>query len=444
MVRRTRPAIILLLAVTALLATAGSAFAQGLPTPTPTPTPQPTATPDGTSSPTPQPMPTPIPGGLLRPPPADVTVQAPFRTFVSSFHDPTARIKEDITLRNYTNETKRVRLEIEGAPEGWDVAFYDFFFELQISEVAVEAESYQTIGLWMILPNNEAPPGTYTMTLTFRDAANPDTVYDSFPVSLVALPKYTPPDNGLDVQNEYPTLIQPPGQPFTWSLKLTNNTGADATFNLRADLPEFWQASFKPASGNNVINTVGIRNTESQTITLTVRPNQLAEAGRYPIAVTATNAAKPTGRTVVNLVARITGVGQIKVTTPTGLLNVSARAGGAARSTVRVMNTGAAPLSAINLQSDSPSNWTVEFDSRVVEGLAPGAHVDVPFTVTPPGDAIPADYPVTLRANHPRAAGAVTVRVAVEQATVWKWLGLVLVGLVGVGLGGIYVRLARK
>ncbi|MDE2764948.1 MAG: hypothetical protein OXI25_00760, partial [Chloroflexota bacterium] len=64
--------------------------------------------------------------------------------------------------------------------------------------------------------------------------------------------------------------------------------------------------------------------------------------------------------------------------------------------------------------------------------------------ITPPSDAIPGDYAVTITARSPEDFSDVEFRVSVSQSTIWGWLGIVIVIIVLGGLIGLFVRLGRR
>jgi uncharacterized membrane protein len=124
---------------------------------------------------------------------------------------------------------------------------------------------------------------------------------------------------------------------------------------------------------------------------------------------------------------------------------MQADAGKGATNTFRLVNVGTAALSSIRLTSDKPADWEITYQIDTVETLGTTANqIDIPFTVTPPEDAIPGDYEITLRAQAADASGQATLRVTVEQSTIWGWLGIVLVILVIGALIGLFWRLGRR
>ena len=111
---------------------------------------------------------------------------------------------------------------------------------------------------------------------------------------------------------------------------------------------------------------------------------------------------------------------------------------------MRLTNFGTADLTDINLLADAPSSWEVSFELSPVPSLPANQQIDIITTVLPAADAIPGDYLVTLRSNHPDTNASLELRVTVAQSTIWGWLGIVLVVLVLVILGALFLRLGRR
>ena len=92
----------------------------------------------------------------------------------------------------------------------------------------------------------------------------------------------------------------------------------------------------------------------------------------------------------VPLQVTLTGAFDVFMTTPDGRLNVNADAGSAQAATVRMVNTGTADIENLRLISDTPAGWEIEYQTANVESLPVNNRIDVPLTITPPGDAVPA------------------------------------------------------
>ena len=146
----------------------------------------------------------------------------------------------------------------------------------------------------------------------------------------------------------------------------------------------------------------------------------------------------------VPLQVSLTGSFDMFMTTPDGRLNVSAEAGDAAAATVQMVNTGTADIENLNMIADTPAGWSIEFQVDIVESLPVNNLINVGVDVTPPSDAVPGDYLITLRGRNNDVQEQVSLRVTVERSTVWQWVGIGIVVAVLLGLGGLFVRLGRR
>ena len=98
-----------------------------------------------------------------------------------------------------------------------------------------------------------------------------------------------------------------------------------------------------------------------------------------------------------------------------------------------------------NYEVDPKVVWDYKAsDDREEKREKPKAEKDETKKLTPPDNAVPGDYIVTLRGRSADASSTVNLRVTVEQSTIWGWLGIVLVLVVLGSLGGLFWRLGRR
>ena len=86
----------------------------------------------------------------------------------------------------------------------------------------------------------------------------------------------------------------------------------------------------------------------------------------------------------------------------------------------------------------------MDFEIPRIETLPVDNQIDVKIFVTPPSDAIPGDYEITIRGRSQEATDTVVLRVTVDQSTIWGWLGIVLVIAVLGALMGLFWKLGRR
>ncbi|MCI0815647.1 MAG: hypothetical protein J4N29_01205, partial [Chloroflexi bacterium] len=258
----------------------------------------------------------------------------------------------------------------------------------------------------------------------------------------------------LTLRSSFPVLSGPATSSYEFEVVIRNETGEERAFGLKADVlnedgvpQQNWQLSFKPSFGQErIISTISVPNNLTENLDILVTLPRNTPPGDYLIPVTVTSEDE-VYEEVVGLVLRIRGQGSLSVTTDTGLLSVDATAGGASSVVFRLFNIGTAPLTDINLSADRPTDWKITYSKESIEllsDLTGENFVDVPVTIEPPGDAVPGDYLLTLRASNVESTDTIQMRVTVTQSTIWGWLGIVLVlGVLG-GLVGLFVRLGRR
>jgi len=311
----------------------------------------------------------------------------------------------------------------------------------------------QTFILCAIDDRPAAADYSFVLTVTSPDG---QVQYDraTYTVGVPKEPTVEEEGGALTLRSSFPVLSGPATSGYEFEVVIRNETGEERAFGLKADVlnedgvpQQNWQLSFKPSFGQErIISTISVPDNLTENIDVLVTLPRNTPPGSYLIPVTVTSEDE-VYEEVVGLVLRIRGQGLLSVTTDTGLLSVDATAGGASRVVFRLFNVGTAPLTDINLSADRPTDWKITYDREAIDVLSDltGENfVDVPVTIEPPGDAVPGDYLLTLRASNVESTGTIQMRVTVTQSTIWGWLGIVLVlGVLG-GLVGLFVRLGRR
>lgn len=360
-----------------------------------------------------------------------------------------------VDLYNATSQRRLVKIELDDIPEGWDIAVWDRFFDFKIGEIVVEPPApddtgaSQSLRLRVDLPDDRPPAGAYSFGLR---VTSPDgsVEYDSARYTIVVPEPPAPTDTGVSITVTFPALSGPATSEFEFEIVIDNDTGADTSFNLTAAaldqngqvLPG-WDITFSPSFGQErVISSISVGAALNERVDVRVTPPRNASPGDYLIPVQVQDDAGFEADAL--LLVTIRGRGEVFLSTDTGLLNLDATAGDEASTTLRLTNFGTGDLADINLLADAPSGWQVSFEVDSVADLPVNNQIDITTTVLPAADAIPGDYLVTLRSNHPDTNASLELRVTVAQSTIWGWLGIVLVVLVIVILGGLFWRLGRR
>lgn len=360
-----------------------------------------------------------------------------------------------VDLYNTTAERRLVKIILEDIPQGWDIAVWDRFFDFKVGEIVVEPPApddtgaSQSLRLRVDLPDDRPPAGEYGFGLRIT---SPDgsVEYDSARYTIIVPEPPASTDTGVAITVTYPALSGPSTSEFEFEIVIDNDTGADSSFNLTAAaldqngqvLPG-WDITFSPSFGQErVISSISVGDALNERVDVRVTPPRNTPPGDYLIPVQVQDDAGFEADAL--LLVTIRGRGEVFLGTDTGLLNIDATAGEEASTKLRLTNFGTAELLEIGLLADAPQGWEVTFEPSTVPPLPANNQIDIPVTVLPAADAIPGDYLVTLRANHPDTNASLELRVTVAQSTIWGWLGIVLVVLVIVILGALFVRLGRR
>ena len=389
--------------------------------------------------------------------PADVRLDSAVRSLEMGPRE--TRTDLTVDLYNTTADRRLVKISVDDIPTGWDIAVWDRFFDFKVGEIVVEPPApddtgaSQSLRLRVDLPDERPPKGDYSFGLRIT---SPDgsIEYDSARYTITVPDPPASTATGVTATVTYPVLSGPATSEFEFEIVIDNDTGADTAFSLTAlaldedqQVLPGWDITFSPSFGQErVISSISVGDALNERIDVRVTPPRNTPPGTYdiPVIVQDEAASENEEPLLIGLKVTIRGRGDVFLSTDTGLLNLDATAGEEATTTLRLTNFGTGDLAGINLLADAPSGWQVSFEVDSVADLPVDNQIDIVTTVLPAADAIPGDYLVTLRSNHPDTNASLELRVTVAQSTIWGWLGIVLVILVIVILGGLFVRLGRR
>ena len=171
------------------------------------------------------------------------------------------------------------------------------------------------------------------------------------------------------------------------------------------------------------------------------------DPGEYPVTLRVFN--ESVSRSI-ELKAVITAKYSIQITTPDGRLNTEATANKESLFIMTITNTSTDTLEQIELSSSlrgSPAGWEITFDPKEIDSLASGEDQEVKITIKPPQKTISGDYEVNITAKPDKkydVEDSIDVRVTVVTATIWGWVGVIIVVLVIIGLIVMFLRLGRR
>lgn len=347
----------------------------------------------------------------------------------------------DTELCNGTNRTMLVNLETSGLPDGWSARFRPRVGTFLITSIELAPEQREDLQLRIRGPRDQSA-ADFTMTLRATSATGEVLVEKDVRVQRV---EGAPEDPGeVTVTSNYPFLSGPTTTLFEFEVAVVNNTPEDVSLNLGALFPQGWRVQFLPAFGaERLITNVSIVTQLNQRIKVRVSPPALAPAGDYPIVVRLADEEESYVREIP-LQVSLTGTFDVFMTTPDGRLNVNAEAGSAQAATVQLVNTGTADIENLGLLADTPAGWEIEWQTANIESIPVNNLINVGVEITPPSDAVPGDYLVTLRARNNDIQDQVSLRITVEKSTVWQWVGIGILVAVIFALVAMFVRLGRR
>ena len=361
---------------------------------------------------------------VATPPPA-LTISTPYPAQVIG-------VGENVTLplNLRAPSAQIVNLAVANTPTGWTASFRG---NNQIVEsVYVEPDSVATVDLRLEPPDNVAP-GSYTFTVQ----AQGENAQAELPVTLTVKEKVPA---RLTLETDLPTLHGRPDTTFRYDVTLKNEGDEDLTVTLSAEAPSTFQVTFK-LNGQEVTDLPLAAN-ETKRLSVEAQPNNDIAANSYPMTIKAqSNDVSAT----LDLTAEVTGQANLVVTAPDGRLSGEAYAGQTTPFQIVLQNTGTAPVRQIELSASNPGGWSVEFDPKQVDEIAPGGQTQVTAQVMPADQAIAGDYMVSITARpQDGSSKSVDFRITVLTSTLWGIVGVALIA-VAVGVVGLAVnRFGRR
>ena len=341
---------------------------------------------------------------------------------------PGATASFDVSVR--ADERVRVDLSLEGVPDGWTAILRGGGRE--VSSVFADPAEPPELTLDLDVPD-DARPGTTTVRLVGSAGAEEASL--ALDITVV-----TAESGSVALTTEVPAREGAADETFTYSLALENDTPQQLTFELQAVGPEGWTVSVAP-TGEADATSVIVDARGTQTLEVEATPPAQATEGDYPLAV---RAAAGEHSVSVDLLARVTGRGEMEFTTVDGRLNATATAGNPSQVEVVVVNTGTATLEALTLAGTGPSEWEVTFEPAEIAGVQPNGSGSATAIITPSGNAVAGDYLVELRATGEGVDQAIEVRVTVETSPIWGLVGLALIVLTLGAMVWVFRRYGRR
>jgi uncharacterized membrane protein len=336
-----------------------------------------------------------------------------------------------LKLQNYGLPPDRYQLSVSGVPTGWTATLLGGGQPVAAAMPATDANV--PLQLRLDVPANA---GTGTQTLTINAEGKGERV--DLPIT-VTLAKELPAK--LKVDPSLPALRGSSKSSFDYQLSIKNDSGRNLVVSFAATAPRNFETSFTEAFGSQELSSIPVEAGKSKDIKLKVRPPSSAGAGKYPVSVTA-SAEDASAKTDVSL--EIVGEPRLQLSGRDGLVSARAEAGTQSSVPVIVTNTGSAPADNVELSGSAPSGWTVTFEPKAIEAIAPGKEQEVQALITPTAKSLAGDYMATLRASSRGDTASTQFRVTVSTSTMWGMAGAGIIGAALLLMVGAVARFGRR
>ncbi len=346
-------------------------------------------------------------------------------------------VSVDLVVRNGGRQGETINLSISSVPEGWKAWFKTYSFK--IGGVYVESDSAKNVSL-QAEPEKGTPSGRYLFPIKAQ-TRDGELTSSSELIIIVEGKKEEKKSKGININTSYPVLKGPTDAKFEFSIDVENKTDKEAIFNLAYDGPKNWDVNFKPSYEDKYFSSLRIKEDQSQSMAVEVKPYVLAEPGEYPINVKVSSD-KAQGEVTLTVV--LTGTYKMEAGTADGLLSLNAYQGKSANMSFYVRNTGSAAQNGIKFLTFKPENWKVEFSPERLDTLPPDELKQVEMTITPADQALVGDYSVGVGVEGEKSSKNLEFRVTVRASTAWGWIGMIIIILVVAGLVFLFVRVGRR
>jgi uncharacterized membrane protein len=353
----------------------------------------------------------------------------------------------DVVVANVGDELIEADVSVEG-PDGWQASLFHKFKLVSVSSLSLTPGGRtQDLEFRFVTPL-DAKNDTYTFSLRLtgpNDALIRETdfviVVDMAEVRGEEEEEETPRlAGGFEFDTRFSSLTTPVGEPIDFRVNIRSRDRSDLNFGLEADTPLGWRVAFRPSFQDADIRAIAIRSGGSASVDAVVTAPSTAAPGVYPVVLRAI----PDGLAPeeIALQVELRGVPDLRLTTASGLLTVDANAGATTDIKVQVVNAGAAADN-IRFVTGMPPGWGVKIDHNPVPRVEANGTFDVTVSVTPPEKTVPGDYQFQLIASVEGQSTGLIVGVTVVRSDVFAILGIALIGVVVLGLGGLFFRLSR-
>ena len=138
------------------------------------------------------------------------------------------------------------------------------------------------------------------------------------------------------------------------------------------------------------------------------------------------------------------------MSTPGDLLSAHGSAGSPSTLTLEIKNTGTAAITGVTPTGTPPTGWTVTFDPKTLDSVAPGETKNFTATITPSAEAVAGDYVVSFSASSAAtdtiaaAKSNADIRYTVETSPLWALVGIGVIVAIVIALFYVFRTYGRR
>ncbi len=355
-----------------------------------------------------------------------------FTRFPVQYTDAGESLTYDITIENNKGSAEILQVGTDSIPKDWE---YVLTVEnKQVNDVYIDENEKLNAKLKVNIPLS-----------TENDRYQMDFYVDSPSQGKQILPlvaevkEVTYKENQLSV--DYPDLSGDAKTSFSYRLNIANNGLKDVSYSLDAQLPKGWQASFIPSGSTDKVASILVEAGANKDVTMKLTVPEFTPEGNYPITF---NAKSNDGVLSKDLSIKITGLYEIKLSTPSGKLSDQLVAGEEKQIKIQLENTGGSELKNIELSSWEPTGWETRFDEKVIDSILPGETREVIAYVKADAKAISGDYVMNISAKTPEVNEQIEFRMTLVTSKIWGGVGLGIIVAFVLVLYGVIKKYGRR
>ena len=205
----------------------------------------------------------------------------------------------------------------------------------------------------------------------------------------------------LQLNCQFPIIRAPSGQTFVYYIELDYSGNTPAVFNLNATAPTKWSATI--LREDESIEVPQIELTPNKLVPDVIRVvlsppmYEYPVPGEYQITLQANSSDI---QQTLNLTAMVADFYGFNFNTANGELYANAIRGEDNHVSLKLYNSGTAPIQNINFSSPGkPTGWDVSFTPESIASLDAGSTKEIDMLIIPSDQIKPGDYNITAQAN---------------------------------------------